>query len=79
MDYFAKRIQIENQTLTETKMMVKLLKDRAITRTGIPTVSLIKTENQTLIKNQAINLLTQTKSVAVAEEKAGVNAKILPL
>ncbi len=60
-------------------MMDKLLKDRAVTKTEMPTVTQIKTENQTLIKNLGTNLLTQTKSVAVVEEKAEAKEKMLPL
>lgn len=63
------RIQTGNQILTEAKMTDNLLKNRKANKTEMPIVILIRTENQTLIKNQAINLITQT--VALGEEKAG--------
>lgn len=58
-------------------MRDKVLKDRAVIKIEMPTVTLIKTEDQILIKNQAINLRTQAKNVAVVEEKAEAKEKML--
>lgn len=72
-------IQTENQTLTEAKMMEKILKDRAVIKIEMPTVTRIKIEDQTLLKNQGTNLIIRIKTVAVAEEKAEAKEKMLPL
>ena len=73
------RIQTESQTPIETKMRDKLLKGRAVIKTEMLTVILIRTEDQTLTKNQATNHLTQTKIVAVVAEKVEAKEKMLRL
>ncbi len=57
--------------------MDKILKDKAATKIEMPIVTLIRTENQILTRNQAADLTTQT--VALGEEKAEAKEKMLRL
>ncbi len=60
-------------------MMDKLQKGKVTIRIEMPAATLIraKIKTETQIKNQVTNLITKT--VAVAEEKAEVKEKTLPL